>query len=217
MQGFCEVTENLSTIDNLYMTANSRFYEPDPFGAVFAYQDIIDNYYNDREALMAYGMLLELWVDWGSGALADYYSIYYSSITDTVIQQYVQHLYDLAMAFPDPQESMDSYRTTIANYPNTEKALYAEVDLLTTALLDTSTNLQKGLGKVTSANFHNKFKQLMHRSTNKINIILPTEYTLHQNYPNPFNPTTTIQYDIPKTSNVVRTPKCRLQVKQLSI
>ena len=32
--------------------------------------------------------------------------------------------------------------------------------------------------------------------------LLPTEFRLEQNYPNPFNPSTTIQFAIPKTSNV---------------
>lgn len=34
------------------------------------------------------------------------------------------------------------------------------------------------------------------------NDLLPTEFRLEQNYPNPFNPSTTIQFAVPKTSNV---------------
>jgi len=32
--------------------------------------------------------------------------------------------------------------------------------------------------------------------------LLPNEFRLDQNYPNPFNPSTTIQFAVPKTSNV---------------
>jgi hypothetical protein len=31
---------------------------------------------------------------------------------------------------------------------------------------------------------------------------LPHAYQLHQNYPNPFNPTTSVQFDLPRASNV---------------
>jgi surface protein len=40
------------------------------------------------------------------------------------------------------------------------------------------------------------------QTTNEVNEEIPSEFALHQNYPNPFNPSTNIQFDLPKATQV---------------
>jgi hypothetical protein len=49
-----------------------------------------------------------------------------------------------------------------------------------------------------SAPFDTSFLSDIHKTSQ----IFPSDFVLKQNYPNPFNPSTTIQFDLPKTSEV---------------
>ncbi len=61
---------------------------------------------------------------------------------------------------------------------------------------------------VTSGKYTYRLKQVdfdgsyEYSKTVEVNVGLPTEFSLSQNYPNPFNPTTTINFALPKASNV---------------
>jgi len=61
----------------------------------------------------------------------------------------------------------------------------------------------------TSGSYSYRLKQIDNDGTSKYSDMvevtvnqIPNDYSLNQNYPNPFNPSTTITYDIPKTSFV---------------
>jgi parallel beta-helix repeat protein len=111
------------------------------------------------------------------------------------------------------ETAIGEFDGVIQQNPNTEEAVYAEIDALTTALLveGEDSTLQKGrLGKYlvkTSGDYNQRVDEILRKNFgNKPKEteekLLPTEYTLYQNYPNPFNPITTIKYDFPNASEV---------------
>jgi len=104
----------------------------------------------------------------------------------------------------DLNEAINEFQTIISNYPGSEAADFAEIDIYTAALLKPDSILAKGkLIKVTEDNYSNLVSNIIKKRFGMVEnqnekSFIPTDYVLYQNYPNPFNPTTTIKFDLPK-------------------
>ncbi len=107
--------------------------------------------------------------------------------------------------------AIDEFDDVIEQNPNTEEAVFAEIDALTTGLLiENDTTLGKtkaGKYLVKSDEYQDRIKNILKKNFGvKQNVetteSIPKQYQLYQNYPNPFNPVTTIKYDIVKPQNV---------------
>lgn len=197
----------------LYSTGDNYFQNNQLNDAKTVYNQIVTDFGDSIQSISAYCKLLSIAYLQQAPleTLEQIRNIYLQKSTESADSLLCYSLNQLSrlslIAEGQYGNAIDQFDEIVQQQPGTEKALYAEIDAYTTALLE-----DNGLGKSSkyyldnSTNFGGKvntlLKSFLSGEYQSQSVKIPGEFILYQNYPNPFNPMTTIRYAVPKTINV---------------
>jgi parallel beta-helix repeat protein len=203
----------LAETDILYASAEEKYLAADFNGAKAIYDQIANSNESLDTKLKAYQMLYNIGNLTGKepeyfAGLYSTYSTLSESTEDSLLQKVFSQLASLSLVSQKEYISaINEFDEVIQQNQQSEEAIYAEIDAITTALmLPQDSSLNKGtLGKYIVSDYSARISHLLKngrgKNTESANN-LPTQYYLEQNYPNPFNPATKIKYSVPKSGNV---------------
>ncbi|MBZ0198495.1 MAG: right-handed parallel beta-helix repeat-containing protein [Ignavibacteriaceae bacterium] len=200
--------------------AEEKFYEKSFDDALSLYKNITSTYSSEELPYEVYARQFTI-EKLKQSELTDFmnskaeYEAEASQTTDTTLAYSLNHLSSMIDVHAgNYTDAINSFSTISDSIPDTEEAIFAEMDAATTEYLagTAGISLGKTSGRLKKNNIQSLNDFYLEKLSAKFKFIdkffnseeeeLPTEFALMQNYPNPFNPVTTISFALPKKAKV---------------